>query len=147
MSSPSLSSASGLSGASGILYVEEDIEEDIEEASTVSGSLPAVSEATLEVEDSYSPPPPAARPPTGGRVIPLRALGPMSYSEFLSLPLISTQVAPAIAAFAPSLMERTLELADSYLVDGLFTQARAIVSELQLTLPDHPLVLEKAREV
>ncbi|MBW2587244.1 MAG: tetratricopeptide repeat protein [Deltaproteobacteria bacterium] len=146
LSSPSLSSASGLSGASGIMYVEEDIEE-FEEASTVSGSLPAVSEATVELEESYSSVPPAPRPPTGGRVIPLRALGPMTYSQFLALPLVSTQVAPATAAIAPSLMERTLELADSYLVDGLFTQARAIVGELQLTLPDHPLVLEKAREI
>jgi tetratricopeptide (TPR) repeat protein len=147
VSSPSLSSASGLSGASGIMYVEEDIEEDIEEASTVSGSLPAVSEPVLELEESYSTVPPAPRPPTGGRVIPLRALGPMTYSEFLALPLVSTQVAPATAALAPNLMERTLELADSYLVDGLFTQARAIVSELQLTLPDHPLVSDKAREI
>jgi len=147
LSSPSPSSASGLSGASGIMYVEEDIEEDIEEASTVSGSLPAVSEPVLELEESYSTVPPAPRPPTGGRVIPLRALGPMTYSEFLALPLVSTQVAPATAALAPNLMERTLELADSYLVDGLFTQARAIVSELQLTLPDHPLVLDKAREI
>ncbi len=147
LSSPSLSSASSLSGASGIMYVEEDVEEDVEEASTVSGSLPAVSEATIEAEGSYASVPPAPRPPTGGRVIPLRALGPMTYSEFLALPLVSTQVAPATAALAPSLMERTLELADAYLVDGLFTQARAIVSELQLTLPDHPLVLEKAREI
>jgi len=143
VNSPSLSSASGLSGASGIMYVDEDIEE----AGTVSGSLPAISEATVEIEESYPSVPPAPRPPTGARVIPIRALGPMTYPEFLALPLVSTQVAPATAALAPSLMERTLELADSYLVDGLFTQARAIVSELQLTLPDHPLVLEKAREV
>jgi len=143
VNSPSLSSASDLSGASGIMYVEEDIEE----AGTVSGSLPAISEATVEVEESYPSVPPAPRPPTGARVIPIRTLGPMTYPEFLALPLVSTQVAPATAALAPSLMERTLELADSYLVDGLFTQARAIVSELQLTLPDHPLVLEKAREV
>jgi tetratricopeptide (TPR) repeat protein len=136
-------SSPSLSGASGIMYVDEDIEE----ASTVSGSLPAISEATVEVEESYSSVPPAPRPPSGGRVIPIRTLGPMTYSEFLALPLVSTQVASASAALAPSLMERTLELADSYLVDGLFTQARAIVSELQLTLPDHPLVLEKAREV
>ncbi|MDH3817672.1 MAG: tetratricopeptide repeat protein [Myxococcales bacterium] len=150
-SSPSLSSGSGLSGASGIMYVEEDIEEDFGEdfgeASTISGSLPAAPEATLEVEESHASAPPAPRPPTGGQVIPLRALAPMTYPEFVALPLISTQVAPATAALAPNLMERTLELADSYLVDGLFTQARAIVSELQLTLPDHPLVLDKAREI
>ena len=144
LSSASLSSASGLSGASGIMYVEEDIEE----ASTVSGSLPALSEPTLEVaEESYASVPPAPRTPTGGRVIPIRALGPMSYREFLSLPLVSTQVAPATAALATNLMEQTLELADSYLVDGLFNQARAIVSELQLTMPEHPLVLEKARQI
>jgi tetratricopeptide (TPR) repeat protein len=119
----------------------------VAEASTVSGSLPAISEAPIEVEEPYSSVPPAPRPPTGGRVIPIHGLGPMTYSEFLALPLVSTQVAPAIAVLAPSLMERTLDLADSYLVDGLFTQARAIVSELQLTLPDHPLVLDKAREI
>ncbi len=77
----------------------------------------------------------------------MRKLGPMTYSEFLALPLVSTQVAPATAALAPSLMEQTLELADSYLIDGLFTQARAIMSELQLALPDHPLVQDKAREI
>jgi tetratricopeptide (TPR) repeat protein len=123
------------------------VEEDIEETSTVSGSLPAISEPPIEVEELYSEAPPAPRPPTGGRVIPMRTLGPMSYSEFLALPLVSTQVAPATAAVAPSLMEQTLELADSYLLDGLFTQARAIVSELQLTHPDHALVLDKAREI
>jgi tetratricopeptide (TPR) repeat protein len=138
-----LSSASGLSGASGIMYVEEDVEE----TSTVSGSLPAVSEETIERDDSCATIPPAPRPPTGGQVVPIRALSPMSYPEFLALPLVSTQVAPATAALAPNLMERTLELADSYLVDGLFSQARAIVSELQLTLPEHPLVLEKASQI
>ncbi|MGB8331565.1 MAG: tetratricopeptide repeat protein, partial [Polyangiales bacterium] len=143
VSSPSLSSASGLSGASGILYVEEDVEE----TSTVSGSLPAISDAPFEVVESYSSVPPAPRSPTGGRVIPMRWLSPITYAEFVALPLVSTQVAPGTAALAPSLMERTLELADSYLVDGLFTQARAIVSELQLTLPNHPLVLDKAREI
>jgi tetratricopeptide (TPR) repeat protein len=127
------------------MYVEEDVE--AEEASTVSGSLPAVSEPPLEVEEYYSSVPPAPQPRSGGRVIPIRMLNPMSYSEFLALPLVSTQVAPATAAIAPSLMEQTLELADSYLVEGLFTQARAIVSELQLTLPNHPLVLDKAREI
>ncbi len=145
VSSTSVSSASGLSGASGIMYVEEDVE--VEEASTVSGSLPAISEPPLELEEYYSSVPPAPQPPSGGRVIPLRMLNPMSYSEFLALPLVSTQVAPTITALAPSLMEQTLELADSYLVEGLFTQARAIVSELQLTLPNHPLVLDKAREI
>ena len=145
VSSPSVSGASGLSGASGIMYVEEEVE--IEEASTLSGSLPAISEVPTEIEESYSSVPPAPQPRSGGRVIPMRALGPLTYSEFLALPLVSTQVAPATAAIAPTLMEQTLELADSYLVEGLFTQARAIVSELQLTLPGHPLVLDKAREI
>jgi tetratricopeptide (TPR) repeat protein len=157
VSSPSVASASGLSGASGIMYLEEDVEEDIEaEASTVSGSLPAISETTIEVEDSddveelYASEPPAPMPYPGGgggRVIPMRGLDAISYDEFLSIPLVSTQVAAASAAIAPSLMEQTLELADSYLVGGLFSQARAIVSELLLTLPDHPLVLDKAREI
>jgi tetratricopeptide (TPR) repeat protein len=155
LSSASMSSPS-LSGASGIMYVEEDVEE----TSTVSGSLPAISEETIEVEETYeveelyaSEPPaprmPAGAPPPvgGGQVLPLRHLNPISYDEFLAIPLISTQVAAASAAAAPSLMEQTLELADSYLVEGLFTQARAIVSELQLTLPDHPLILDKAREI
>ena len=156
LSSPSVASASGLSGASGIMYLEEDVEE---EASTVSGSLPAIAETTIEVEESYeveelyASEAPAPMPPRGGgggaRVIPMRTLGAISYDEFLSIPLTGTQtqVAAVTAAIAPSLMERTLELADSYLVSGLFSQARAIVSELQLTLPDHPLVLDKAREV
>lgn len=138
-----LSGAPGVSGASGILYVEEEIED----ASTASGSLPAMSEPSIDVEESYSSLPPAPPLPTGGRVIPMNALREMTYSEFLSLPVAGTQVTPTSAAFAPSLMEQTLELADSYLIEGFFTQARAIVSELQLTLPNHPLVLDKAREI
>ena len=138
-----LSDTSSLTGTSGILYVDEDIEE----GSTVTGSLPAHSEEPTGFGGSYPSVPSAPRTPTGARVIPMRTTASMSYSEFLALPLVSTQVAPATGALAPSLMEQTLELADSYLVDGLFTQARAIVSELQLTLPDHPLVLDKAREI
>jgi len=138
-----LSDTSSLTGTSGILYVDEDIEE----GSTVTGSLPALSEEPTGFGGSYPSVPSAPRTPTGARVIPMRTTASMSYSEFLALPLVSTQVAPATGALAPSLMEQTLELADSYLVDGLFTQARAIVSELQLTLPDHPLVLDKAREI
>ena len=155
LSAPSMASASGLSGTSGILYVEEEVEEEIGEASTVSGSLPSISETAIEVEEAYeveelyTSEPPAPRPPRGdgARVIPMRTLNAISYDDFLAIPLVSTQVAPAAAAISPSLMEQTLELADSYLVEGLFTQARAIVSELQLTLPDNPLVLDKAREI
>jgi tetratricopeptide (TPR) repeat protein len=138
-----LSDTSSLTGTSGIIYVDEDIEE----GSTITGSLPALSEEPTGLGGSYPSVPSAPRTPTGARVIPMRTTSPMSYSEFLALPLLSTQVAPATSALAPSLMEQTLELADSYLVDGLFTQARAIVSELQLTLPSHPLVLDKAREI
>lgn len=141
--SVSQSSASGLSGASGIMYVEEEIEE----TSTVSGSLPAISEASVEIEEPYSSMPPASMPSSGGRVVPMRTLASISYTQFLSLPLVSAQVTPMSRAAALSLMEQTLELADSYLVDGLFTQARAIVSELQISHPDHPLVLDKAREI
>jgi len=138
-----LSDASSLTGTSDILYIDEDIEE----RSTITGSLPALSEEPTGLGGSYPSVPSAPRTPTGARVIPMRTTSPMSYSEFLALPLVSTQVAPATGALAPNLMEQTLELADSYLVDGLFTQARAIVSELQLTLPDHPLVLDKSREI
>ena len=142
-SSDGLSDASNLTGTSGIMYVDEDIEE----GSELTGSLPALSEEPSGLGGSYPSVPSAPRMPIAARVIPMRTTSPMTYSEFLALPLVSTQVAPASAALAPSLMEQTLELADSYLVDGLFTQARAIVSELQLTLPNHPLVLDKAREI
>ena len=139
----SLSDASSLTGTSDIMYIDEDIVE----GSTVTGSLPALSDEPTDLGGSYPSVPMAPRTPSGARVIPMRTTTPMTYSEFLALPLVSTQVAPATGALAPSLMEQTLELADSYLVDGLFTQARAVVSELQLTLPDHPLVLDKAREI
>jgi tetratricopeptide (TPR) repeat protein len=163
LSASSTVSASELSKPSGIMYLDEEVEEEQEigEASTVSGSLPSISEVpavseddyeieeTYDVEELYTSEPPAPMPPPGGgaRVIPMRTLDAISYDEFLAIPLVSTQVAPATAAIAPSLLEQTLELADSYLVEGHFTQARAIVSELQLAHPDHPLVLDKAREI
>ncbi len=154
LSGPSELSSASMSGASGIMYVEEEIEEEIGEASTVSGSLPSISEADIEVESAYEadelytsePGARIPRPDGGGRVIPMRHLEPISYDDFLGIPLLGTHVAAA-SAFAPSLMEQTLELADAYLVEGHFAQARAIVSELQLTLPNHPLVLDKAREI
>ncbi|MEM8606258.1 MAG: tetratricopeptide repeat protein [Myxococcota bacterium] len=133
LSSPSLS---GASGPSGIMYLEEDIEE----------------ESSLGEVPEPPPAPPAAPPvhlprPGGARVIPMPQLEPMTYAAFDALPLVGNATTPAAAAVAPNLMERTLELADGYLVEGLFDQARAVVSELQLTLPDHPLVIDKAREV
>jgi len=166
LSTPSQVSASGLSNPSGILYVEEEVEEGFGEAATVSGSMPEIEateqvydleeeyeeiDAAYEVDELYASEPPAPMPPPSGgggagRVIPIRTLDAITYEDFLALPLVSTQVAPA-AAFAPSLMEQTLELADSYLIEGHFTQARAIVSELQMSHPDHPLVLDKAREI
>lgn len=163
LSAPSTVGASGLSNPSGIMYVEEEVEEGFVEASTVSGSLPEIEatqqvydleeeyeeiEEAYEVDELYASerPAPMPRPSGGGGVIPLRSLDAISYEDFLAIPLVSTQVAPA-AAFAPSLMEQTLELADSYLIEGHFTQARAIVGELQMTHPDHPLVLDKAREI
>lgn len=160
-SAPSALSAPSLSNPSGIMYLEEEVEEDLGEASTVSGSIPSIEEAEVELEEEYdieeayevdelyvSEPASPMPPPDGGaRVISLRSLDTISYEQFLAIPLVSTQVAPTAAARAPSLMEQTLELADSYLIEGHFTQARAIVSELQLTHPDHPLVLDKAREI
>ena len=161
LSAPSALSAPSLSNPSGIMYLEEEVEEDLGEASTVSGSIPSIEEAEVELEEEYDieeayevdelyvSEPASPMPPRdgGARVISLRSLDAISYEQFLAIPLVSTQVAPAAAARAPSLMEQTLELADSYLIEGHFTQARAIVSELQLTHPDHPLVLDKAREI
>ncbi len=124
--SSQLRSGSGLSSPSGIMYVEEELEED--------SSLGVV-------------PPRPTPASSGGRVIPMPALEPISYARFQALPLVGSTVTPMAAAVAPSLMERTLELADAYLVEGLFDQARAVVSELQVTLPSHALVIEKAREI
>lgn len=139
--SSQLSGQPSLSGASGIMYLEEELEEE-----GSIGTSPSLSEPSLGTADSFAsaPSPP---PSSGGRVIPLPVLEPMTYAQFQALPLIGTTVAPTSAAIAPSLMERTLELADAYLVEGLFDQARAVVSELQITLPDHALVIEKAREI
>ncbi|MEM7136752.1 MAG: tetratricopeptide repeat protein [Myxococcota bacterium] len=136
LSSPSMSGAPGLSGPSGIMYLEEDIEEE--------SSLGAV--PSEPVERPHAPVPDLPRPQPQN-VVSLPRLEPMTYAQFHALPLVGNAVAPAAAAIAPSLMERTLELADGYLVEGLFDQARAVVSELQVTLPDHPLVVDKAREI
>jgi tetratricopeptide (TPR) repeat protein len=139
--SSQLGSGSGLSGASGIMYLEEELEDE-----SSLGMLPSVSQPSMDMSDARAtaPPTPAS---SGGRVIPLPALEPMTFAQFQALPLVSKAVTPMSAAVAPSLMERTLELADAYLVEGLFDQARAVISELQLTLPDHALVIGKAREI
>ena len=136
--SSQLSSPSGLSGASGIMYLEEELEEE-----DSLGMVPSMSAPSADAGDSA----PLAPPSSGGRVIPLPTLAPMTYAQFQALPLVNTSVRPMSAAIAPRLMERTLELADAYLVEGLFDQARAVVGELLITLPNHALVVEKAREI
>ncbi len=136
--SSQLSSPSGLSGASGIMYLEEELEEE-----DSLGMVPSMSAPSTDAGDSA----PLSPPSSGGRVIPLPTLAPMTYAQFQALPLVNTSVRPMSAAIAPRLMERTLELADAYLVEGLFDQARAVVGELLITLPNHALVVEKAREI
>ena len=150
VSAPSMSVASVASTASGILFVDEEVED----ANTISASLPAITGSQYADDESHEsigslPGSAPAVPPTPdrGQVIPMHALDPMTYAEFTALPLVSPHAAPTAAAFAPGLMEQTLELADAYLVEGLFPEARAILSELQLAHPDHPLVLDKTREV
>ncbi len=139
--SSQLSSPSALGGASGIMYLEEELEEE-----SSLGVVPSTPGPSMDAGDSIASAPPAP-PSSGGRVIPLPILEPMTYAQFQALPLVNTSVRPMSAAIAPSLMERTLELADAYLVEGLFDQARAVVGELLITLPDHALVLDKAREI
>ncbi|MGB5813289.1 MAG: tetratricopeptide repeat protein, partial [Polyangiales bacterium] len=63
---PAMSGASGLSGPSGIMYLEEDIEEE--------PSLGAVPSEPAASSGAATNPP----PPSGGRVIPLPVLEPMS---------------------------------------------------------------------
>ena len=129
------STSSAVGEPSGIMYLDEEIEEE-----SSIGRLPEELSAT-EV------PPPVTSPSPGGRVIPMRTLEPMSFAQFQALPLASTTVAPSSAALTPSLMERTLELADAYMVEGLFDQAHAVLSELQLTHPSHALIVDKAHEI
>ena len=136
---------SEVSGASGIMYVDEEIERS-------SASMVAELDSEVERIPSDPGPPPGPSRAPGPVLTPapvsIPNLEPMTFATFRALPLSNSPVAAmGAAARAISSMEQRLELADSFLAQGLFDQARAIVQELERTLPDHPLVLDKTKEI
>ncbi len=141
-------STTGGSSASGILYVEEDIDE-VSDISALSEADDFLEEPELLEEPQLvgsEPPPPRPRAVPAPVVVP--NLSPMSFSAFKSLPMSNRALGSSAAvARAPSLLEQALELADTYLYEGQFEQARSIIAELQQTDPRHPLVADKAEEI
>jgi tetratricopeptide (TPR) repeat protein len=130
------------SSASGILYVDEEIDE-VSDVAALSEEDDLLEEPELLMSE---PPAPGPRAVPAAVVVP--NLSPMSFSAFASLPMSNTTISSSAAvARAPGLLEQALELADTYLYEGQFEQARNIIAELQQTVPQHPLVADKAEEI
>ncbi|HJL19483.1 MAG TPA: tetratricopeptide repeat protein [Sandaracinaceae bacterium LLY-WYZ-13_1] len=93
----------------------------------------------------------AMSPPPGGPLAD--PLAPMTPEEFEEVPLrpSSPGIARAEArerlSMPPGEVEETLDEADFFIAQGLLEEARGTLSEALNTHPDHPLILEKLREV
>ena len=79
-------------------------------------------------------------------VVRTPALAAMTFAEFEALQTVkngaSTYVRPPVSA-----LEKALESAEFFMRKGMLVAARGIVSEIQQTRPDHPLVVERALEI
>lgn len=76
-------------------------------------------------------------------------LAPMSPAEFDAAPLRRTIPPPPKSKLSPvaANLESSLDEADFYVAQGLFSQARGIVESLSKKHVDHPLVAEKLAEI
>ena len=107
---------------------------------TVIGAEPAPA-----LQDTYISTPPAlgTAAATANRQADFE---PISYEKFQELPLMSTGTDTYVAP-QPNELERSLETTAHYIRQGMLEAARGIVSNLQVSLPVHPLVEARAAEI
>ncbi|WP_437524044.1 tetratricopeptide repeat protein [Sorangium sp. So ce726] len=130
----------------------EDVEEleaiDDEEEETASVNPSRVPEHPLAVAASQAPPPASSIPPPPVLAAPPPALySPVSGRPASVRPVSGRSVPPGSLRRADALDEDALEEVEFFAQHGMFEEARNILEEQLARLPNHPLLMERLREV
>ncbi|WP_437324319.1 tetratricopeptide repeat protein [Sorangium sp. So ce381] len=130
----------------------EDVEEleaiDEEEEETASVNPSRVPEHPLAVAASQAPPPASSIPPPPVLAAPPPALySPVSGRPASVRPASGRSVPPGSLRRADALDEDALEEVEFFAQHGMFDEARNILEEQLARLPNHPLLMERLREV
>lgn len=130
----------------------EDVEEleaiDDEEEETASVNPSRVPEHPLAVAASQAPPPASSIPPPPVLAAPPPALySPVSGRPASVRPASGRSVPPGSLRRADALDEDALEEVEFFAQHGMFDEARNILEEQLARLPNHPLLMERLREV
>jgi len=126
------------------------------EAAPVEAAIPDIDVAAPISEPPsgrHAVPPPAAPspPPAAGKLAD--PLAPMSPEEFEDVPLRPSTPGEVQAAASqrlsmpPGEVEEMLDEADFFVAQGLLEEARQTLGDALQQFPNHPLILEKLREV
>ncbi|WP_437851913.1 tetratricopeptide repeat protein [Sorangium sp. So ce363] len=130
----------------------EDVEEleaiDDEEEETASVNPSRAPEHPLAVAASQAPPPASSIPPPPVLAAPPPALySPVSGRPASVRPVSGRSVPPGSLRRADALDEDALEEVEFFAQHGMFDEARNILEEQLARLPNHPLLMERLREV
>lgn len=130
----------------------EDVEEleaiDDEEEETASVNPSRAPEHPLAVAASQAPPPASSIPPPPVLAVPPPALySPVSGRPASVRPASGRSVPPGSLRRADALDEDALEEVEFFAQHGMFDEARNILEEQLARLPNHPLLMERLREV
>ncbi|MDC0678547.1 tetratricopeptide repeat protein [Sorangium atrum] len=130
----------------------EDVEEleaiDDEEEETASVNPSRAPEHPLAVAASQAPPPASSIPPPPVLAAPPPALySPVSGRPASVRPASGRSVPPGSLRRADALDEDALEEVEFFAQHGMFDEARNILEEQLARLPNHPLLMERLREV
>ncbi|WP_441291802.1 tetratricopeptide repeat protein [Sorangium sp. KYC3313] len=130
----------------------EEVEEleaiDDEEEETASVNPSRAPEHPLAVAASQAPPPASSIPPPPVLAAPPPALySPVSGRPASVRPVSGRSVPPGSLRRADALDEDALEEVEFFAQHGMFDEARNILEEQLARLPNHPLLMERLREV
>lgn len=117
----------------------EDVDDEEETASVNPSRSPG---HPLAIAASQAPPAPSSMPPP-----PVLAAPPALYSPASSRPASGRSVPPGSLRRADALDEDALEEVEFFAQHGMFEEARNILEEQLARLPNHPLLMERLREV
>ncbi|WP_437587102.1 tetratricopeptide repeat protein [Sorangium sp. So ce1000] len=122
----------------------EEIEEEEETASVHPSRSP---EHPLAVAASQAPPPASSIPPPPVLAAPPALYSPAPGRPASVRPAPGRSVPPGSLRRADALDEDALEEVEFFAQHGMFDEARNILEEQLARLPNHPLLMERLREV
>ncbi|WP_437568055.1 tetratricopeptide repeat protein [Sorangium sp. So ce542] len=122
----------------------EDIDDEEETASVNPSRSPA---HPLAVAASQAPPAPSSMPPPPVLAAPPALYSPAPPRPASVRPASGRSVPPGSGRRADALDEDALEEVEFFAQHGMFEEARNILEEQLARLPNHPLLMERLREV